>query len=62
MKPQPAPRPFEVDEHLIWFSYYQEIEVIFRGKVDYWTSVIYDPKSGWQGTVNNTQLKRKEMK
>jgi hypothetical protein len=38
-----------------------EIEVVFRGPVGHFSSVVYDKKSGWQGAVRNEWLMPKEQ-
>jgi len=62
MKPQPMTRPFEVDELIVWHSPFthEDMEVIFRGFHDNEASVVYNPKSGWQGVVPNLFLRHKE--
>jgi hypothetical protein len=62
MTQQPTPRSFEVDELIIWYSPFTEtdMEVIYRGKFDAVSSVVYNPKSGWQGIVKNELLRHRE--
>ena len=52
-------RPFEVDEMLKLASPFTqtEIDVSYRGG-DLWEAVVYDPVTGWQGTVSQSWLRR----
>jgi len=54
-----TPKPFEVDEKLLWHSPYTDadIEVIYRGEYR-GIAVCYDPKTGWQGLVPFEYLRR----
>jgi len=54
-----TPKPFEVDEKLLWHSPFTDtdIEVIYRGYYN-GVAVCYDPKTGWQGLVPFEYLRR----
>jgi len=62
MKPQSLPRPFQVDELIIWYSPFTEADmlVIYRGPFDHESSVVYNQLSGWQGVVKNELLRHRE--
>ena len=53
---------FQVDEIVIMHSPNtgEDTKVNYRGRLDFLKSVVYDPRSGWQGTVPNDWLRKIE--
>lgn len=52
--------PFQVDQVLIMTSPFtgDAVEVVYRGPADADHSVVYNEKTGWQSTVDDTWLSR----